>query len=156
MEQRAFGATLTRDEGFEFSVAFDQNHQPVFAMDEPAPLGAGHGPNATRVLGAAIGHCLSASLLFCLQKARIELEGFEATVRGTVVRNDAGRFRIGRIEVQLTPTLAAGDRDRIARCLELFEDFCIVTESVRAGIDVAVTVAPAFNAAGQPDAALAR
>jgi hypothetical protein len=29
------------------------------------------------------------------------------------------------------------------RCLELFQDFCIVTESVRQGIPVSVDVAPA-------------
>jgi hypothetical protein len=28
------------------------------------------------------------------------------------------------------------------RCLELFEDFCVVTQSVRAGINVEVDVEP--------------
>jgi hypothetical protein len=30
----------------------------------------------------------------------------------------------------------------VGRCLDLFEDFCIVTESVRKGIDVQVKVVP--------------
>jgi len=32
------------------------------------------------------------------------------------------------------------DRERMNRCLEIFEDFCLVTQSVRKGIDVQVDV----------------
>ena len=49
---------------------------------------------------------------------------------------------MGALRVQLAPTVAEADRSRLARCLELFEDYCVVTESVRDGIDVAVEVAP--------------
>jgi len=38
-------------------------------MDEPEPMGGNSGPNACKVLAATIGNCLTASLLFCLQKA---------------------------------------------------------------------------------------
>lgn len=34
------------------------------------------------------------------------------------------------------------DGERIGRCLELFEDLCVVTQSVRTGIDVQVAVEP--------------
>lgn len=33
-----------------------------------------------------------------------------------------------------------GDQARMARCLDLVEDFCLVTESVRSGTDVDVDV----------------
>ena len=42
------------------------------------------------------------------------------------------------LEVGL-PELAA---TVLGRCLEIFEDFCIVTQSVRAGLDVQVEVVP--------------
>lgn len=47
------------------------------------------------------------------------------------------------IHVTLAPEVTAEVRDRMGRCLEVFESFCVVTESVRRGIDVAVRVEPA-------------
>jgi organic hydroperoxide reductase OsmC/OhrA len=46
------------------------------------------------------------------------------------------------IAVTLRPTVAVADRDRTTRCLDLFEDFCVVTQSVRKGIDIEVDVEP--------------
>jgi organic hydroperoxide reductase OsmC/OhrA len=57
-----------------------------------------------------------------------------------MVRNDKGRMRIGSVKVVLHPTLDGVPPERMARCLELFEDFCVVTQSVREGIDVEVSV----------------
>ena len=140
-EAERFALALTLQDGYAFTVDFGQQGVPDLLLDEPPPLGAGRGPNAARLLAAAIGHCLGASLLFCLRKSRIEVEELRATVEGTVVRNERGRLRVGAIRVKLAPEVAPGDRDRMGRCLELFEDFCIVTESVRQGIPVVVEVA---------------
>jgi organic hydroperoxide reductase OsmC/OhrA len=63
-------------------------------------------------------------------------------VSGTLVRDDRGRLRIGGVAVRLHPRVAAEDRERLGRCLELFEEFCVVTQSVRRDIDVQVTVEP--------------
>jgi organic hydroperoxide reductase OsmC/OhrA len=111
-------------------------------VDEPPPLGAGHGPNASRLLAAAVGNCLSASALLCLRKARIDVRGMRTTVRSSMVRNEKGRLRIGTIRVDIEPVVSPADRERMSRCLELFEDFCVVTQSVREGIDVEVAVTP--------------
>jgi organic hydroperoxide reductase OsmC/OhrA len=92
------------------------------------------------VLSAAVGNCLSESLLYCLRRARIEVTALRAEVEVTPTRNDRGRLRIGAIRVTLVPEVAPGAEGRYARCLELFEDFCVVTESVRGGIDVTVDV----------------
>ncbi len=143
-----FGLSLERRERFVFDVAFDDPGWPLLRLDEPAPLGEGSGPNASRVLGAAVGDCLAASLLFCLQKARVPVTGLKAEVRGELARNEKGRLRIASMEVVIRPTLDAVAPERIARCLELFEDFCVVTQSVREGIDVRVSVEPAGLAEG--------
>jgi organic hydroperoxide reductase OsmC/OhrA len=55
------------------------------------------------------------------------------------VRNDQRRLRIGRIDVTLHPTLADGGAS-LDECIAAFEDFCVVTESVRQGVDVRVHV----------------
>lgn len=135
-----FNVTLVLDDEFRFDVDFEQPGVPVLRMDEPEPLGDGEGPNAARLLAAAVGNCLSSSALFCLRKGRVTVTGMRTDVRTTLVRNDAGRLRIGKIEVELHPEVADEDQARMARCLDLFEDFCLVTESVRKGIDVDVDV----------------
>lgn len=134
--------TLEQRERFQFDVTFDNAGWPVLRLDEPQPLGDDLAPNASRVLGAAIGNCLAASLLFCLQKSRVPVAGLKAEVRGEMARNEKGRMRIGGVSVVLRPTLDGVPAERMARCLELFEDFCVVTQSVREGIDVQVTVEP--------------
>lgn len=140
-EEREFALTLKLEEGYRFAVDFGDG-LPALMVDEPPPLGAGSGPNAARVLGAAVGNCLAASLAFCLQRSRIELRGMSVDVRGTIVRNEQGRFRIGKVDVRLAPDVAAEDQARMERCLGVFEDFCIVTQSVRNGLQVDVAVEP--------------
>lgn len=56
------------------------------------------------------------------------------------MRTERGRLRIGGLRVRLAPELSVEQRGRIGRCLDLFQDFCIVTESVREGIAVDVQV----------------
>lgn len=142
MEENGFTLTLDLEKGYEFRVDFHQPGIPSLLMDEPPPLGEDHGPNASRILAAAVGDCLSASALFCLRKARIPVKGMRTTVQASFQRNPQGRLRIGGIEVKIYPEVAPEDRDRMGRCLELFEEFCVVTQSVRGGIEVKVDVEP--------------
>ena len=110
-------------------------------MDEPTPIGTAEGPSSSRLLAAAIGHCMSASLLFCLNKSRISMKHVSTRVHTTLAKNDAGRWRVQAIKVNVAADpLNETDRERMRRCLEIFEDFCIVTQSVRKGIDVQVAV----------------
>ncbi len=140
MDEKGFDLTLTRDEDFQFLVEFDGEKMADLLVDEPEPLGKDEGPNAARVLGAAVGNCLSASLLFCLKRARVNVEGMRTEVRGQITRNEKGRFRVAKIETRITTEVPPEDQDRVNRCLDVFEDFCIVSGSVRQGIEMDVSV----------------
>jgi organic hydroperoxide reductase OsmC/OhrA len=129
--------------GYQFETTFDDlPGSPGLSFDERAPIGEGRGPDATDVFSAALGNCLAASLAFCLRKAHAHVGGIEAHVTTRVSRNRAGRLRITGVEVTLTPDVPGGDAGRLVRSGDLFEDFCTVTASVRAGIPVSVTVTP--------------
>lgn len=144
-----FSADIVQRDHFRFNVTFQGESWDPLVVDEPPPLGTGAGPNAARLLAAAVGNCLAASLLLCLEKSRVELRALQAHVEGVMERNEQGRFRIAGLSVAITPTVVGEPSKRYERCLELFEDFCIVTQSVREGIDVEVAVDPTF-VAGEP------
>lgn len=138
MEDKQISVTMEQTKGMEFLVRFDENTELL--MDEPEPLGENKGPNASKVLSAAIGNCLTASLFFCLQRARVDTKGIKTTVTTKLTRDENKRLRIGSSHVQINIDLDLEPEKKINRCIELFEDFCVVTASVRQGIDVSVTV----------------
>lgn len=137
-----FSLTLRQEGDYRFVVDFDQAGLEPLVVDEPPPLGDGAGPNAARLLAVAVANCLAASLLFCLRKARLEPSDIVATVDATLVRDEHHRLRIGRLDVKIHPTLGAEEAAKASRCIDVFEDFCLVTQSVRHGIDVQVEVEP--------------
>lgn len=134
-----FSVHVEQIDGFEFRVKFDKEQFAPLLLDEPPPLGHDTAPNAARVLAAAIGNCLSASLVFCLNRANVAVSGVSADVDVEIVRNESRRLRVGKVNVTLHTDLAPDD-PALAGCLASFEDFCIVTQSVRKGIEVAVQV----------------
>jgi organic hydroperoxide reductase OsmC/OhrA len=140
-ESREHRVELRFVRGYEFVATFkdDAALEPII-FDEPPPLGEGSGPNAAAVLAAAVGDCLAASFAFCLRKVRLEPVDLSANVIAHVARNEQGRFRISGIDVELVPEVQDDDPARMDRCERLFEDFCVVTESVRHGIPVNVKV----------------
>ena len=124
-----------------FNVRWDLPEADDMLMDEPPAFGgSGKGPNASRAVVAGVANCLGASLLFCLQKSRANVEGFSVRASGTVTRNERGRLRLTGIRIEPVVRMPEGDMKRLDRCLEMFEDFCIVTESVRSGVPVDVRV----------------
>lgn len=134
-----FSVHVEQLDGFEFRVRFDKEQFAPLLLDEPPPLGRDSAPNAARVLAAAIGNCLSASLVYCLKRAQVAAPSVSADVDVEIVRNEARRLRVGKVSVTLHTDLPLSD-PALASCLSTFEDFCIVTQSVRQGIDVAVHV----------------
>jgi organic hydroperoxide reductase OsmC/OhrA len=140
-----FEVHLNRIAGYQFRADFGADGMPPLVVDEPPPLGGGTGPNPARLLATAVGNCLSASLIFCLARSRIEVAGVETQVIGTLRRNERGRLRIGRLDVSIHVDTPGSEAAKLSRCLEIFEDFCVVTASVRKGLDVSVKV---FDSAG--------
>ena len=135
-----FTLTLEHTQGYEFQVHFDWDGVPALTLDEPEPLGHRAGPNASRLLAAAVANCLSASLLFCLTKDQAPPGAIRAEVRGHMGRNPRGRLRVQGLEVDLRLDEALAASPQLARCLDLYEDFCVVSASVRKGIPLRVRV----------------
>ncbi|MDZ7752169.1 MAG: OsmC family protein [Gammaproteobacteria bacterium] len=139
-EEGRFTFELEQTEGYEFKVLFDRKKLSALTLDEPPPLGEGNGPNASRLLAAAVANCLSASLIHCIYKGDVPAAAIRTRVTCRLVRNEKKRLRIGGLEVRLQLGEDAARANRLARCLDLFEDFCVVTASVRQGVPVTVEV----------------
>lgn len=139
-EEKTFQVRIERHRGFRFKADFDlEGVSPLF-MDEPGPVGEGTGPNAERVMAATIGDCLSASLLFCLERSRVDVSGILTTVSVVTARNPEGRWRIKEISVYIEPRVDEAYLKQLERCEEIYEQFCIVTQSVRQGIPIKVDI----------------
>lgn len=136
-EQTQFSVQLKLLDGYKFEIDFGDAGQ-IFS-DEPPPLGAGDGPNPSRLLAASVANCLAASLLFAIRKFKEDPGPVSAVVRGELERQE-GRWRIGKLQVELHLGTEAVAIEHLDRALSQFENFCVVTQSVRQGIDVAVQV----------------
>ena len=119
---------------------------PVLMVDEPVPLGTGLGPSPTQLLGAAVGNCLSASLLFALRKFKLVAEPIRCEVSSRVGRNAQGRERVLGIDAVVTLGVPAASLEHLDRVLGQFQSFCTVTQSVGAGVPITVQV---FDSTGQ-------
>jgi organic hydroperoxide reductase OsmC/OhrA len=138
--------TLTQESDYAFRIAFDETSLGDLHTDEPSPLGADSGPNPSRLLVAAVANCLSASLLFAMRKYKNSPEGIVTHATAKIGRNEQNRLRIMHIDVAIELPDSATEYAQIDRLLEQFENFCVVTESVRAGVPVSVSVT---DSAGQ-------
>ena len=138
-EEDPISFSLTLKDGYAFTVDFG-DAIPSMVIDETPPIGRGEGPNPSRVLAASLAGCLGASLLFCLRKSKVDVPAMRTDVHVTNGRNATGRLRVHKIAVRLAPSVSPDQQGRMMRCLELFEDFCVVTAAVREGIEIDVKV----------------
>jgi len=106
------------------------------------------GPNPSRLLAWGVLGCLSASFIFCIKKRGFKVDDFDAEAEIRIKRNEKGFWRVKKINVSINPKFSDPDTlKRAEQCLKedkegvsFFEQYCIVTQSVRSGIDVEVNV----------------
>jgi organic hydroperoxide reductase OsmC/OhrA len=139
-EEGRFTIHLEQLEDYAFKVRFDLPKAPELLMDEPAPLGGRTGPNASRLLAAAAANCLSASLMYCLARDEVPAGAVKTEATCRIVRNEQKRLRVGCLDIRITIGAGLLESARLKRCLDLFEDFCVVTASIRQGVPVSVQV----------------
>jgi len=130
---------LRQQQDYRFNVDFG-SAIPVLVADEPAPLGSGQGPSPVQLLAAAVGNCLSDSLLFALRKFKQAPEPLECTVVAEVGRNELKRLRVLKMTATLRLGVPASTLEHLDRVLEQFEAYCTVTQSVGQGIPIELQV----------------
>jgi uncharacterized OsmC-like protein len=140
--EHGFKVKLTLLENYLFQIDFGDFGNIM--SDEAPPLGDGEGPNPMRLLAASIANCLAASLVFAVRKFKEDPGQVSAEVSGKLERID-GRWRVQKMAVELHLDNSSENLPHLERVLAQFEDFCIVTQSVREGIEVDVSV---FDAQG--------
>ncbi len=131
--------TITRQDKYRFLVDFGPGIADT-VVDEPAPLGNGSGPSSSQLLVAAVGSCLSASFLFASTKFKEDPGRLTTTAKCQTGRNENNRLRVTGMEISIELGLEPESLGHLERALAHFEDFCTVSQSVRAGIPFTVTV----------------
>ncbi|MFX1238299.1 MAG: OsmC family protein [Promethearchaeota archaeon] len=113
------------------------NTEKTFYIDEEHNASELWGPDPSRLLASAVLGCMSASFLFCLKKRNLTLDDLKGEAEIVIAINEKKLSRVKEINVKLTPiTSDPKVNKRIEQCKKFFEQYCTVTESVRAGIKV--------------------
>ena len=139
MSDKTIQIELVQQHDYRFDVHFGGD-MPVVTTDEPEPLGTGLGPSPVQLLCAAVGNCLSDSLLFALRKFKQTPEPIRCKVQAEVGRNTDNRLRVLKITATLTLGVSAANLEHLDRVLESFEQYCTVTQSVGQGIAIETQV----------------
>ena len=135
MNNTQINVSLTQQRDYQFSIDFGAPVPPLLG-DEPPPLGQAAGPSPVQLLCAAVGNCLSDSLLFAFRKFKQAPDPIHCTVSATVGRNAQGRMRVLHINAKLQLGISATELEHAERVLAQFEEFCTVTQSVGQGIPI--------------------
>ena len=146
MSHDIFDVELVLQEDYRFGVDFRLPGVVPISADLPPPLGKSAGPDPEKLLAAAVGNCLSASLQFALRKLKNDQIPMRTVAEVKLARNEQNRQRVGSIEVEIRLGVAAAEIKLLDRALAQFEEFCVVTQSVRAAIPVSVKILDAEGA----------
>jgi uncharacterized OsmC-like protein len=139
MSENSITVELIQKHDYRFDIHFAEAI-PVLTSDEPVPLGTGQGPSPVQLLCAAVGNCLSDSLLFALRKFKQAPEPLRCTVQAEVGRNSDNRLRVLQMTATLRLGVPAAQLQHLDRVLGSFEAYCTVTQSVGQGISIDIQV----------------
>ncbi len=127
--------------GYNFTARF-VSESGRLEMDEPEPLGEGApwGPEGVSLLTGGAGYCMTASLVFCLNKVRVPVEGLSTRATARLKRVERRLRRLDGLEIDITVKVAEEHRKAFERCLGHFTEFCIVTESIQGAFPITIRV----------------
>ena len=138
---------LEKDLIFKVNLGYDKIKELFIdeTMDEKSKE---WGPDAAQLLGMAILGCLNASFLFCLHKRNLTIDDLEAHAEVSFKKIEKGYVRVDKIDVKILPkSNDPATLKRINQCVKkmkdnrmFFEETCIITASVREGIDINVNI----------------
>ncbi len=135
-----FQTDIEQVQDYEFRVRFDNPEHPELILDAPPPIGRGANVAPSRLLAAAVGHCLASGLLFAARRMQIPAGPISARVRTQIVRNAQGYPRIAGVDVEIDASFPDAAQEQISRLLATFQNFCTVSESIRQGVPISVKV----------------
>lgn len=131
-------------------------------MDESPELpygGSDEGPSAVDLLVTSLLACQVSVLQQCFEKARIEEYEIEAEatiddrgegdIPGEMPENTAGR--VEHVVIDLDATVPEELEPRARRCLDVYDDGCIVGQSLLAGIDYSTEARLTISGAAESD-----
>lgn len=137
MDKKPLTIELRLLENFLFEIDFGEFGNIM--TDESPPVGGGEGPEPSMMLAASVANCLAASLLFALRKYKSDPAGLRATV-DIVTERVEKYLRITGLQVKLHLESTRDELPGLDKALAQFENFCVVTQSVRQGIPTSVEV----------------
>src|SRR5215471_18757735 len=114
-------------------------------IDRPAAKGGSDaGPMGGELFLAAVGGCFMSNLLAAVRAREANVSGIETEVTATLA-DSPPRFA----SVELRVTANCQDRELLGKLVEIADRGCIMLNTLRAGVEVAVRVAePALSRAG--------
>ena len=99
------------------------------------------GPSPIKLLALSVLGCLAVCFEFCLQKKGFTLSDLDGRAEVTFTRKDKEFWRIRKIDIDLLPKIDNTEmRKSVAQCKNLFEQHCIISESLRKGMEINVNL----------------
>jgi uncharacterized OsmC-like protein len=126
----------------ELEISFDKPDSYKLRVEATPELGGkGQAPDPNRMLAATVGSCLTLSLLLNLQGFKPGPKELSTKVKYTIGTGEQGLPRFKSIDVEIKPVFGGTvKKEFLKRITDNFQKFCTVTESVRKGIPVNVTI----------------